>query len=862
MTKFKKIYYPIIAVVFAIALALGFVSSYASLAGGSDMTFVDNVRAHAEVMESVHNSYEMQNQESVRNYIKNTLVAGGIYNGGGNKKNDYETATTKIGTNEYVPSYVLQDVTLSSETHSNIAGENEIYYADKDLVNIIVVIPGKSEQAIMFVANYDSAAKSQSGTEGIQAAAMLQTVLELADGYENGEIPDNTLLFVFTDAEHEGALGAYAFRYQFKGFDGIVDKVALSVNFGANGTGALAVEADKVSISKVKANANGLLEAINKEYEGASDYDVFSGAKINVFFTGNKSWINTSRDTIENVSNAKIKAIGGVMSSLVKAYGFNGDAAIDESNVIGAFSYMGLGFSYSSVVAYVLGGVIVALIAAAIYMMLRKGKKIAVALKGVLNQIVTLVIATVIMFACYFVLALLLAGFGAVPINALVSVTYMNAGLFVSCALLALAAYVGSYLIVRKFYAVKATDAARGGALIIMLFGAVMSFVMPSVAMPFAIAAILEGVTLIATSMLGGKFKDKFGADIERLFAYTLPIIVLMPAVLPIVLGASYALKAVYLPIIMAVVMLGYAVIAPYCTMLKPMLSKLFARLPKHTIRVEKIVTEKVEGAKKGRFEERTIKKVVSEKVEWNYRNRYGVAILAILSAFLIVMFAVCPAHNFSTNIVDTYSYRESVKDNAIVYHWSQEGTGAAVETLRVYDQVAYSFFGMIDKDYKYNSLAGAYEKAFTSNTSSFLGTSAPISIAKTDNNTLVFTPFDNASDSIINIKLTNLKGVSKITIKLPHDELEFENDGKDEMRIELSYDENDYSSFSIKFEYERSFNVGVNYTQYVSGERTSQTMKYLADYVDVLSGLSDKLFAQEISGGMIFNRVTTYSMT
>ena len=53
-----------------------------------------------------------------------------------------------------------------------------------------------------------------------------------------------------------------------------------------------------------------------------------------------------------------------------------------------------------------------------------------------------------------------------------------------------------------------------------------------------------------------------------------------------------------------------------------------------------------------------------------------------------------------------------------------------------------------------------------------------------------------------------------------------------------------------------------VNYTQYVSGERTEQRMRTLTEYEDVRSGLSDKDFAEEISSGMIFNRVTTISMT
>ncbi len=855
MTKLKKIYYPILAAVFAIALILGFVSSGVNFGAKSDQAFVDNVRVHAKVMESVHNSYESSNQEAVRNYIVDSLVDGGVYNSKGLKSDGYAQAVIDG------PSYVVQDVTLNEETLDAISGDGEKVIAIRNLVNVVVAIPGKSEQAVLFTANYDSAAKSQSGTESIQAAVMLQTIRELAADYENN-VPEKTLLFVFTDAEHEGALGGHAFVNQFEGFDGIVDKIVLSVNFGANGTGALAVSSDKISVSEVKANASALNDAIDGMSMGVSDYDVFDGAKINVFFSGNASQINTPADTIANVSDSKIKAIGGAMDALINAYGFGSDE-IGESKVIGSFSFVGFNVSHSAIVSYVLGAVAVLLLVGAVFAILRSGKKLGGLVKGVVAQLATIILSVVILFACYFVLALMLAGFGVVPIHAITTVKYMNVGLFVSGLILAFAAYVGSFLVVRKLYSVKATEAARGGAIWIMILGIVMAFVMPAAAMQFAIVAVLEGVALIAAALLSKKFKERNNADIERLFVYTLPLIVFTPAMIPVLMNASYSLSAVYLPLILAVAMFGFSVIAPYFGMLKPAMAKLFAKLPKHTIRVEKVVTEQVEGAKKGRFQEVTSKKVVNEKVEWQYRNRIGVAILAVLSSVLIILFAVCPKHNFSTNIVDTYSYREALKDDAVVYCWQQVGSTAVTEKLRVYDQVAYKYFGMVDNEFAWNEQLGAFEKDFLGDSVSLHGTNVPLSITVVGSNSLEFTTFDSGADSFIDIKFTNVKNVTKITVKIANDELEFANDGNDTVRIELPYDDNDYGNFTVEFEYETAFSIGVDYTQYVMGERTEQRMKTILEYVDILSALDD-VFAdnQGYTGGMIFNRQNTYTMS
>ncbi len=819
MNKLKKIYYPILAVLFVIALCLGVVFSQVSVGAKADKVFEDNVRATMSAMNFVHNSYEPENQASVRNLIAKSgsgiLDQNGIQRADGSKENGYSDAKLDK------PSYVVQNVDLNSDSLADIAKNDELLFAARNLNNIVVAFPGTSEDAVLFVANYDSAPNSQSGIEGMQAATMLQTVVDLAKNYESNK-PENTLVFLFTDAEHEGAYGMYAFKNQFKGFNDIASKVKLVVNFDAKGTGALAVSADGISVSEVKGMASVLTDALQVS-DVTTDYDVYDTAKINVFFSGSRDYLNTTRDTVENVSSSQIKSMGGVMNSLVQAYGY-GEIAGTEAE--GAFSYLGMTFSYSKTVSYILGAIAIVLLIASVLEIIRNGKKASGVLRGVLAQLAALVISAVALYACYFIISYLLVGFGKIPVQAVIGIRYMNVGLFLSSLLLAFAVYTGVFMILRKAYKVKAPEAARGGALLIMLASIVMAFAMPNASLIFAITAVLEGLALLICAELSKKFKAKYNDSIEKLFVYTLPLILLTPAMLPIMITAAYTLPALYLPLILLVAVLGLTVIAPYFVLLKPALSAVVAKLPKHTIRVERTVTEQVEGAKKGRFQEVTHKKVVNEKVEWKYRNRYGITFVGILSVILVVLFAVCPANHFATNNVDEFTYREALKNDALVYVWDKQGSATAVEKLRVYDQYAYSYFATVNNDFDWNKSIGAYERDFTETNGLFGSGYTLPEISKTEDNAIRITAYGMGTESLIDVTFTKVANVTKFTIVTAGDRYEVENDGKDTFRIELPYDENEYSDFTVEFEHEGELNVGVEFNQYVSGMLTVLRMK------------------------------------
>lgn len=858
MNKLKKIYYPILATVFIIALVLGLVFSQVNVGAKADKNFVSGVKAHLEYLENVHNTYKPDNQQAVRDYVTSTLFDNGIYAAEDDRTDGYRNAEIDGAT------YLVQTAELNEEDLQQ-SNEDELFYTFKTVNNIIIAIPGKSDDAVLFMANYDSAFNSQSGIESMQAAALLQAAIEAAKDYDAEKIPQKTLLFVLTDAEHEGAYGAYAFKNLFKGFGGITDKIELAVNFGAQGTGALAVASKGISVSSVTAVASELNEALDGLFAQKSDYDIFDCAKINVFFTGSREYLNTPRDTVKNVSEDKIYALGGAMKSLVKAYGY--DDKFNETNGAMA-SVVGITFSYDNAVAYALGGLSLVLLALAVIFMIIKSKKAGGLVKGIFVQLLNFVATGLILYVCYFVIALLLAGFGVLPVIAITSVRYLNLGIFISSLILAFAAYSGVFLLTRRFLKVKATDAVRGGAVIIILGCAALCFALPSASIFFALTAVLEGAALIFASIFANKFRDKFGMDIERLFLYTIPLILFTPAIIPVLVQAGYTLSAVYLPLILLVAVLGFTVIAPYFGLLKPVLVKAVSKLPKHTIRVEKEVTERVEGAKKGRntVQEVKVKKIVNEKVEWKYRNRYGIILLGILSSLVIILCAVCPAPHFSTNIAETFSFREGLKDNSLVYHWEQQGSDAAIETLRVYDKVAYSYFGRVDNEFAYDRQIDAYVKNFRGNINSLLGTNEPVTILLLDDdNGLKFNTYNLANESFISVKLTNVADVTKFTIKTERDEYEILNDGKDTLILELPYSNNDYGTFSIIFEHTEELNVGVEYDQYVYGDRTERIMSSnensLVEYFSIRSAFASEDYYNEISCGMIFHKENYYTL-
>jgi hypothetical protein len=78
--------------------------------------------------------------------------------------------------------------------------------------NIVAILPGQSEHAFLFTAHYDSVGTGPgAGDDGASVAGFLESIRILSKDQSR----KNTLIFLFSDGEEAGLLGAAAFAKQF-----------------------------------------------------------------------------------------------------------------------------------------------------------------------------------------------------------------------------------------------------------------------------------------------------------------------------------------------------------------------------------------------------------------------------------------------------------------------------------------------------------------------------------------------------------------------------------------------------------------------------------------------------------------------
>lgn len=249
MKIFKWIYYPVLLILIVAFVALGFVG-----VTSSDKSVSFDAATRAEVDNHIkavtdlgsHNANYDNNLKSVSDYIRSSVREDQIIQ---YRPTSYPDSEEGLNTASYAltsengktvprPSVVTQSaVILASTAEKMNTLEDGTYYVNRTVNNLIVAIPGSDTAAkyadpeneqlsygdvIMFTARYDSSTLN----DGAANAAVVANMIEVINAAVNRETKyKNDLLFVFTSGGEEGALGAYAFKYQFKGFDDICSRV-------------------------------------------------------------------------------------------------------------------------------------------------------------------------------------------------------------------------------------------------------------------------------------------------------------------------------------------------------------------------------------------------------------------------------------------------------------------------------------------------------------------------------------------------------------------------------------------------------------------------------------------------------------
>lgn len=868
MKIFKRIYYPIMVVLLAFMLVISFVD--ANVGGGKSRIDTAKVNEHiAEIAKDSHNSINTTNLERVKDYIVKTLNTdiGIVLDDGGidDKDNmniaDYATKEGKI-----VPTMVIQTALLKEETVKDISTlDDSVNMVDKTVKNIIVSIPGSKSiagnngDAIVLMAHYDSRPEGAGASDNaIAAASMIENIRYIM---ENNIKYENDLVFVFTDAEEEGMFGAYAFKHQFKGFNDIYARVKLGTNYDSLGNkGSLLMfqtsnKNDKLISEYSKINGNTFTSSIaNFVYNTMSnftDFNIFGDIpSLNFANVGGNDVYHTPLDSVKNVSQDVVKQQSEMMYKVSNYFGNMDLNDLNGSSNAVFFSYLDIvTIWYPAFVSFIFAGIIVGLVAAIIILnKKRKAFSLGKAASGAIVQILTLFASLLVLFVSYYIFSLLLVGFGVIPLEAIGSLTYSNIGLLSSVMLFSVACAAAFYVLFKKTFNIKASDVVRGNVLLFAVLGLILSLATPQLGYFIAIIAILELVVMLLTTIFKDKFKAKFNMDIERLFLYVWPVIITLPLVIPIMSLAATVLKAVMLPVIMMLFILLIGFVAPYFSYLKPVMDKAFMKLPKHTIRVERTRVERIEDkAKKGKFTEETVTRVENEKVEWRYKNRIGIAAIAIVASVMILLFSGFGA-TYAQNLVGSGSYNNYIYNDSLVYVWEKDG-GQVNGSWQVQDKIAYKYISRALTGLKWNADKKAYVKEDSA--LKVIANGNEPTVSKKDS-VYTFKTYESSKSQII-LKLTDTKTVTKLTFKDKggRESIHTNDEGLEKLEFRLPYG---YGDFTLEVEGATTLNI--DYTEMRIGNDSLQGFSEWDKLISHFDGKESVL--PYIKGGIVLkNKIT-----
>jgi len=204
-----------------------------------------------------------------------------------------------------------------------------------NIYNIIARIKGQdNSKVVLLAAHYDSQPNSiGAGDDGAGVAAMLETarILKFSKPLKND------ILFLFTDGEEDGLLGAHGFVQDSP----MLKEVGIVLNFEGRGNAGIPNMFETnpgngwvismYSRSAAHPYANSLSYEIYKNLPNSTDYTVFKAAGVaglnNAFIEGAVNY-HSMTDKPENLDRNTFQTDGDNMVSLVK---YLGDSNIKET---------------------------------------------------------------------------------------------------------------------------------------------------------------------------------------------------------------------------------------------------------------------------------------------------------------------------------------------------------------------------------------------------------------------------------------------------------------------------------------------------------------------------------------------------
>lgn len=877
---FKYIYYPVLALFVALMLvfsAVDGVSGYSPSAYGDK--YYSAVNTHVKRLSSSINSSMSATDEDggvsvVRDYIVDTLTGGGFTSvaevkterseDGDDDRLERIKTVTDWSTDGSVkkPTVTFQTSTLDADLQSAL-GLSE-FLVGRELTNIVAALPAASAKAgaVIITVRYDSRTDSVGAANYAFVANAIQTLTEYAKTKVKLE---NDIIVVFTE-DLNNSYGSYAFFNLFEGLDGAVARAEAGLSLDAYGnSGTLGVtDASGASLDYINAftKASGNVFVSSVVPDSIPDSLINKNAvkafgdipALQVAVLGGLDAAQSPSDTADNVSSGIIKQQSQLLKDYIEKFGKSSDKYVGEKGDTVFFSYLDGGVvAYTYVAAYVVGGLVLAMMAAVVVTMLLKK---TFSLKNMLIacgvQLLTVVSTLAAMVAAYFLVTLMLTGFGVLPIHAITQLRYSNAGIIIAAMFISVAASFGFTTLYKRLFRVTSSDTVRGTAMLFGLAGAVMSFACPKYSFMTAWLGILLLAVLLVSVCLHKKFKSKFGFGMDRLYLYAVPVALCLPLFMPEITMLAQLLPLALLPVLFTVFTAASGVAVPYLDRTQPLFDRLVKKLPNRTIRVEHTVTEKVEDrAKKGKFTEKTYRRVDKEKVPFNYKNYFGISVVAVLG-IVIALFSGGFGVDLGKSITGYYSYNNAIYNDSMVYELTTDADGNTEQRIVVNDLMAYKFVRYQVGGFEWDGARGGYIKKVSYNVSNMIARDPEIIKGSANSKELTVTTIDGARSNVT-LTIPSARSITKITIKESsknngdYEGYIYEFDNEDEIVLKLPY------GFDNEFtmEIEGSTPTQIEYEEY----RSAADGDVLLDSIDEWNAVRDSSDTKGLRAGLVIKR-------
>lgn len=833
MKLFKRIYFISITVLLALAVVFSFV--------GNSLSFKSSP-LKADAVKELAAKIAYQNADALQSEITKNLADSGISLATGSKlntsgKNEAKTAlsgTTKL------PTYVVQTNTLTTAEHREylLAADEDATtaIADTEVNNIVVFLPSAEADAktALIVLPYDNV--SASGAAAVAAA--LGTIKEMSTCERT-----NNLLFLFADSSETGA-GTFAFLNKFVGFDNVVSSVTTVVSYDMSGNSGIvslsAVDAENYNtlalIAKAGVISSSFAEAFCATVESGADYVAALAKNISYALTNNggKEYANAHGDTIDNLKNSLINNISASVYNVAKTLAVSNIDLNSKEGSFVYFNYLGLiTVAYPVLAAMILLALIVGLLAAIVIVNLKvKAFDFTKAAWGTLGALCSIVATAITLFVVYLLTTLMMSGFGVISFRNIFNLGYSSAGLIIGAALLTIALSIGFSALFKRIFNTKSYDLVLGNALITAVIAVVAGFVIPKAAYALTAIATLELAVILANTIFKNKFKAKYNFDITRLFLVFVPIVLVSPIIISSLLTAGTVLGAMWYPVIFAAFALCAGFVTPYFTLLNPIFEAVFKKLPKETVRIQRIERVEILPAtkvpKKGKnsnpapvFEDRKV--ITKEKRERKYSIHYVSGLIAIISCAVIICFAAGGNLNANYSKVAPNAYL----DNALVYHVD---TSAGTASWEVYDLKAYNYISRAVGGFKWDGEKQAFSKVDYQDKDKISG--KPTN--STSSKITTITPYDGYNSNIvIKITFTTRPTTMKIKDSAANEIFSLDPTASDKT-IEIALPK---GVGEFKIEVTGSMSASVEYAEYNQVPATLNAFAGWVDFADYYSG-------------------------